>query len=88
MDGSLPELDRHALREALREEFERTLDDVSDAIDNAPMGKVIRESEEPARDALDRFRKIVYEKAMQMKIEAAEAAFSPSGESVGRKATE
>ena len=58
MDESLPQLDRQALREALREEFERTLNDVSDAIDNAPKGRVIRESEEPARDALDRFGRV------------------------------
>ena len=30
------------------------------------------------RDALDRFRKLAYEKAVQMKVNAAEAAFSPS----------
>ena len=88
MDRSLPKLDRQALREELREEFERTLENVVDAIDDAAIGKVIRDSEEPARDALDRFRQVVYERAMQMKIDAAQAAFSPSEASVGRAAKE
>jgi hypothetical protein len=39
---------------------------------------VIRDSEENARDSLDRFRQIVYEQGLQAKIDAAEAAFPPS----------
>jgi hypothetical protein len=74
----LPKLDRNAYEEQMRAEFERTLRDVADAVDNAPQGRVIRDSEEKARDALDRFRKVAYEKAVQMKVNAAEAAFPPS----------
>ena len=77
---SLPKLDRDAYREVLRIELERVVQDVADAVDNAPVGKIIRSSEEPARDALDRFRQVAYEKALQMKINAAEAAFPPSGQ--------
>ena len=61
-------------------EFQRTVEDVADAVDNAPAGRVIRESEEPSRVALDRFRAKVYEAALQAKVDAAEAAFPPSGE--------
>lgn len=75
---SLPKLDRDAYREALRGELERVVQEVADAVDNAPKGKVIRGSEEKARDVLDRFRQTAYEKALQMKINAAEAAFPPS----------
>lgn len=78
---ALPKLDRDAYREQMRVEFERALSEVADAIDKAPKGRVIRDSEERARDALDRFRQAAYEKAMQLKIEAAEAAFSPSEQS-------
>jgi hypothetical protein len=46
---------------------------------------VIRDSEERARDALDRFRSIAYEQAMQLKLDAAEAAFSPSAGERKRK---
>jgi hypothetical protein len=80
MDAPLPKVDRAALRAQLLAEFERTVDAVVDAIDSAPAGRVIRDSEEPARVALDRFRCQVYEAALQAKVEAAEAAFSPSGQ--------
>jgi len=75
---ALPKLDREAYQNQMRAEFERVLQEVSDAVDNAPQGRVIRDSEEKARDALDRFRRIAYEKAIQMKMNAAEAAFPPS----------
>ena len=80
MDAPLPKVDRAALRAQLLAEFERTVEAVVDAIDGAPAGRVIRDSEEPARVALDRFRCQVYEAALQAKVEAAEAAFPPSGQ--------
>ena len=76
----LPKMDRNAYREQMRTEVERVLKEVADAVDNAPCGHVIRDSEEKARDALDRFRQVAYEKAIQMKVNAAEAAFSPSAQ--------
>ena len=76
----LPRLDRKAYEEQMRAEFERALREVADAVDNAPCGRVIRDSEEKSRDALDRFRQIAYEKAIQMKVNAAEAAFPPSAQ--------
>ncbi len=75
---ALPKLDRKAYEEQMRAEFERALWEVADAVDSAAQGRVIRDSEEKARDALDRFRQVAYEKAIQMKVNAAEAAFSPS----------
>ena len=80
MAEGLPELDRERLRRELLAEFERTVEEVADAVDDAPAGRVIRDSEEKARDALDRFRKIVYERALQAKADAAQAAFPPSGQ--------
>jgi hypothetical protein len=61
-------------------EFDRVVWEVADAVDDAPVGKVIRDSEEKARDSLDRFRQVVYERALQSKVDAAEAAFPPSAE--------
>ena len=80
MAKEMPKLDRAALLKELLVEAERTVNEVADAVDNAPAGRVIRDSEEPARDALDRFRQIVYERALQAKVDAAEAAFPPSGQ--------
>jgi hypothetical protein len=77
---ALPKLDRETYREQMRREFERALDEVADAVDAAPQGHVIRDSEEKARDALDRFRRMAYEKAIQLKVDAAEAAFPPSAQ--------
>ena len=80
MTESLPKLDREKFREQLMAEFEQVVAEVADAVDDAPAGSVIRKSEEKARDALDRFRQVVYQKALQGKVDAAEAAFPPSGQ--------
>ena len=80
MSNVLPKLDRDKLMEDLLAEAQRTVHEVADAVDNAPKGRVINDSEEPARVALDRFRSLVYERVLQAKVDAAEAAFSPSGQ--------
>ncbi len=80
MSESLPKLDRSSLREQLMAEFNRVVEEVADAVEDAPAGSVIGDSEEPARDSLDRFRQVVYERALQAKVNAAEAAFPPSGQ--------
>ena len=76
MAENMPKLDRNELLA----EFDRTVSEVADAIDDAPAGRISRDSEEKARDSLDRFRQVVYKKAIQGKIDAAEATFSPSGQ--------
>jgi len=81
MTDALPKLDRAKLRERLLVEFGRVVSEVADAVDEAPAGHVIRDSEERARDSLDRFRQIAYEQALQAKVDAAQAAFPPSGQS-------
>lgn len=80
MANALPKLDRARLLQELLAEAERTVNEVADAVDKAVAGRVIRDSEEPARNALDRFRQVVYERVLQAKVTAAEAAFSPSGQ--------
>jgi hypothetical protein len=80
MASPMPKLDRVGLLKELLIEAERTINEVADAVDNAAAGRLIRDSEEPARDALDRFRQVVYERIMQAKVDAAEAAFPPSGQ--------
>ena len=78
MSQELPKLDREAFRETMRQAFERTMSQVADAVDGARCGRFIRDSEEKARDALEEFRRIAFETATQLKIDAAEAAFPPS----------
>ena len=84
-DKSLPGLNREQYLTEMREELDRTLQEVADAVDEAPVGRVIRDSEHRARDALERFREKAYEKAMQLKIDAAEAAFPPSDQHGNRE---
>jgi hypothetical protein len=80
----LPQVNREAYRAQMLAEFQRVLDEVAEAVDQAPAGRIIRDSEEKAREALDRFRQVAYEKALQLKVDAAEAAFPPSTQSDGK----
>ena len=73
----LPKMDRNAYEEQMRAEFDAYLREVADAVDNAPQGRVIRDSEEKARDALDRFRKTAYEKADPDEGQRGGSRFSP-----------
>jgi hypothetical protein len=83
----VPGLDAKQLEESLREDFERCLAAVVQAVDGARIGAIIDESEEPVREATGRLRQKIFEKAIQMKTEAAEAAFSPSAPRRSRKSS-
>ena len=75
----LPELSSEGLIERARGHFEQLMRDVAAAVNAAPEGRVINGSEEQVRDLLGEFRRGVYETALQMRVDAAEAAFSPGG---------
>jgi hypothetical protein len=75
----LPPISADALIAQLRQRFEQLCRGIADAVNAAPAGHVIRHSEEPVRDLLADFRKEVFQAALQLQIDAAEAAFSPSG---------
>jgi hypothetical protein len=66
-----------ALRAAVAQDVQRMIDEVSAAVGSAPDGQWIEASEERVRDATALFRQQLYEKALQLKAQAAEAAFSP-----------
>jgi len=73
-----PKLSREKYVECMRSVFEQTMRQVADAINDASAGQVIAASEEKVRDLLGEFRRTAYEVGLQMRIDAAEAAFSPS----------
>jgi hypothetical protein len=75
----LPPLDADALAALLRERFDHLCRGVADAVNRAPTGQVLNHSEEAVRDLLADFRQEVYQAAVQLRIDAAEAAFSPGG---------
>ena len=80
----LPKLDKSVFVEAMREDFERAMKEVAQAVNDAPEGRVINASEERVRDVMGEFRTRAYQRALQMRVNAAEAAFSPGGQSDGK----
>lgn len=81
----VPEIDAKQLQESLREDIERWIASVVQAVNGARVGAIIDDSEEPVREATAQLRQKIFEKAVQMKTDAAEAAFSPSAPRRGRK---
>ena len=77
----LNKIESEALKRRMREAFERTMDQVTQAVNAARDGHLINDSEERCRDVLGEFRRLAFETAAQMRVEATEAdpSFSPSG---------
>jgi hypothetical protein len=71
---------------SMREEVEQYLKQVMEAVNQAPDGEWIAGSEEQVRDVMAAMRQRVFEKAVQKRIDAAEAAFPPSARSDDGKA--
>jgi len=75
---STPKLSRDEFIKQMREKMEAMLGRVADAINEAPPGQIISGSEEQVRDLFADLRQQAFEKGLQMRVDAAEAAFSPS----------
>ena len=67
--------------------FERLCQDVTAAVNLAPAGQVINASEEKVRDLLADFRQATYQAALQLRTDAAQAAFSPAAAPADGKAS-
>jgi len=80
-----PQLNAEDLLTQLRGNFEQLCRDVTDAVNKAPAGQIINASEEKVRDLLGRFRQRTYQAAVQLRLEAAQAAFPPSAASHDRQ---
>jgi hypothetical protein len=80
MDG-LAKISKEELIRRMRAEFEKTMAEVTAAVNDAPDGHLIDGSEERCRDVLGEFRRQAYETAVQMRVEATEGdpSFSPCG---------
>jgi hypothetical protein len=81
-----PTLSADALLEQLRGRFEQLCQDVTAAVNAAPAGQVINASEEKVRDLLADFRRATYQAAIQLRTDAAQAAFPPSAAPADRQA--
>ena len=66
---------------AMEPEMQQYLQSVMQAVNEAPDGAWIAGSEEPVRELSADFRRRVFERAVQMRVDAAEAAFPPSAQS-------
>lgn len=84
----LVQVDREQLAAQLRQEMEQTLARVMDAVNAAPDGRLIEASEGPVYDLMKDLERRVFEKALQMRVDSTESAFSPSGGRVGQTQTQ
>jgi hypothetical protein len=73
-----PQLSAQDLLDQLRGSFEALCQEVASAVNDAPAGQVINASEEKVRDLLADFRLATYQAALQLRLQAAQAAFPPS----------
>lgn len=80
-----PKLSRDAYIQAMRQRVEDLLGKIADAVNEAAPGKIIAGSEEKVRDLFADLRRRAFEQAVQMRVDAAEAAFPPSGGSPDAK---
>ena len=72
--------------ETMKDEIEQYAKDVMEAVNKAPDGEWIAGSEERVRDLSAEMRRRVFERALQQRVDAAEAAFPPSAPSDDGKA--
>jgi hypothetical protein len=72
--------------ESMKREMEQYAKEVMEAVNEAPDGAWIAGSEERVRDLSAEMRRRVFEKAVQQRVDAAEAAFPPSAPSNDGKA--
>ena len=75
MDGKIT---KKQLKQTLSVDIERLLDEVVEAMNTAKPGSIIDDSEEPVREAAGQFRRMLFEKALELRSQS--EAFSPSGQ--------
>ena len=73
-----PKVPPEQFAESMREEVDQYLEQVMEAVNQAPDGAWIAGSEEKVRDIVAAMRQRIFEKAVQKRVDAAEAAFPPS----------
>jgi hypothetical protein len=78
-NGSSEPVGAEAWEQALQAEFRAFLDETRAAINAARQGHWITDTEEVVRDAGERLRRRALEKLLELRVQAGEGAFSPSG---------
>jgi hypothetical protein len=70
----------------MKEEIEQYVKQIMETVNQAPDGAWIAGSEERVRDLSAEMRRRIFERAVQKRVDAAEAAFPPSAPSDDGKA--
>ena len=76
-----PRVSPQEFAESMKQEFEEFAEKVMEAVNDAPDGQWIAGSEEQVRDLSAEMRRRIFERAVQKRVDAAEAAFPPSAPS-------
>jgi hypothetical protein len=76
-----PRVPPQEFADSMKQDMEQYLKKVMDAVNNAADGELIAGSEEQVRDIAGAMRQRIFERAVQKRIDAAEAAFPPSAPS-------
>jgi hypothetical protein len=71
-------MDKEQFITRMQAEVRRTLEQVAEAVNNAPDGNVIGGSEIQVRDLMAELRRKAFETALQMRIDSSESSFFPS----------
>lgn len=71
-------MDKERFVERMQAEIRGILEQVADAVNNAPTGNVISGSEVAVRDLMGDLRQRVFQTAVQMRIDSTESSFFPS----------
>ena len=78
---STPRVAPEKLMASMQQEVQQYLQSVMEAVNGAPDGAWLAGSEEQVRNLSAEFRRQAYERALQLRIDEAEASFSPSAQS-------
>jgi hypothetical protein len=81
-----PRVPPQEFADSMKQEMEQYLKEVMEAVNNAVDGEWISGSEEQVRDIAAEMRQRIFERAVQKRVDAAEAAFPPSARSDDRQA--
>jgi hypothetical protein len=74
----LKQMDKQAFVRAMQAEVRAALERVADAVNGAAEGRVINGSEQAVRAAMVELQRQSFEKALQMRVDSTESAFSPA----------
>jgi hypothetical protein len=76
-----PKVPPQELVESMKDEIDQYVKEIMEAVNQAPDGEWIAGSEERVRNLSAEMRRRIFERAVQKRIDAAEAAFPPSAPS-------